>query len=334
MASDPTKLKKTREVGRQTILFGLARAADSARLYCGASDGSVVQCDLATEKSEPVSRPAHESYVTCVALAGPYVVSGSYDGKLVWYHEAEAKQTRSAEAHSRWIRGLAATPDGKILASVGDDMQCHLWNAETGEKLRTLSNHESLTPHHFPSMLYAVAISPDGKLVATGDRVGHVVVSDIASGKKLAELEAPIMYTWDPTARRHSIGGIRSLAFSPDNTQLAVGGMGKVGNIDHLEGLIRVEVFNWKDGGKPVYEYSADKTKGLVESLAFHPSGDWLLAAGGAGNGFFHFLDVKNKKLLHAMEVQNHVHAVALNEPGDTVYATCFRSLMAWEMKD
>ena len=29
---------------------------------------------------------------------------------------------------------------------------------------------------------------------------------------------------------------------------LAVGGIGKIGNIDHLEGKARVEVFDWQKG--------------------------------------------------------------------------------------
>ena len=74
-------------------------------------------------------------------------------------------------------------------------------------------------------------------------KVGHVAIWDLATAAKVGEVETPIMYTWDPRQRRHSIGGIRSLAFSPDSKQLAIGGIGKIGNIDHLGvyRLVRVD---------------------------------------------------------------------------------------------
>ena len=115
-----------------------------------------------------------------------------------------------------------------------------------GKLVHELRGHKEQTPNNFGSMLYALTFSHDGKLLATGDKVGHVVVWDVKTGKELGACEAPIMYTWDKVQRLHSIGGVRSLAFSPDGKQLAVGGTGKIGNIDHLEAKSRVEVFDWK----------------------------------------------------------------------------------------
>jgi WD40 repeat protein len=331
-SANPEKLKVAKDISRREVLLSIARVPSTSRLYLGCSDFKVYDLDLAQAKPEPKELGSHTSYVTGVAVAGKAVVSGSYDGRLIWWDAEKRTQLRAVEAHRKWIRRVRTTRDGKVVASVADDMVCRLWDAESGKLLRELQGHKEKTPHHFPSMLYACALSIDGRLVATGDKVGHVVVWEIASGKQLATLEAPVMYTWDPTQRRHSIGGIRSLAFSPDGNHLAVGGMGKVGNIDHLEGKARMEVFDWQKGERS-YEFPGDKFNGLVEHLAFHPQGDWLLAAGGAGDGFLMFFDLKAKKVLRQEKAAMHIHDAALNEAGDTIYAAGHGRLSIFELR-
>ena len=332
MAANPEKLKVVRSVSRRDVLFSLARVPNTERVFLGSSDFKVYETDLGQVKPELKEIGKHNSYVTTVALAGKALVSGSYDGRLIWWDVDKRTPIRAVEAHKKWIRRVAVTPDGKTVASVGDDMVCRLWDAGSGQLVRELRGHKEKTPHHFPSMLHACALSTDGKLLATGDKVGHVVVWELATGKAVASVEAPIMYTWDPVQRVHSIGGIRALAFSADGKQLAVGGMGKVGNIDHLEGMARIEVFDWQTG-KRTHEFPDSKFKGLVEHLEFHPEGAWLLAAGGANDGFVLFLDLKAKRLLKAEKVQTHVHSVALNEARDTIYAAGHGRLTVFSLK-
>ncbi len=333
MPANATTLKLTKDLPRKEVVFTLARVPGSQRVIFGGSDFRVHDVDLAAEKPEVRDLGAHESYVTGVAIAARNAVSGSYDGRLIWWDLETGSKVRAVEAHAKWIRGVAASPDGTLIASVADDMVCRLWDAETGEKRHELHGHEARTPSHFPSMLYACAFSPDGKHLATGDKVGHVVVWDVATGQPAATFEAPGMYTWDPTQRRHSIGGIRALAFSPDGTRIAVGGIGKIGNIDHLEGPPRVEVFHWSADGPPI-EFSVDAFKGLVERLVFLPGGDRLLAGGGANDGFLLVLDLPSKSVPLQEKAPMHVHDLALGEAPGTVLVAGHGKMAVYELKD
>lgn len=62
-----------------------------------------------------------------------------------------------------------------------------------------------------PGWLTAVAASPDGKWIATGDRSGLVQVWDADSGEVISDLVGPV-------------GRVNDLAFSPDGAWLASGG--------------------------------------------------------------------------------------------------------------
>jgi WD40 repeat protein len=311
-APSPDTLRLVKDYSRSVITFAVARLRDTDTIYLGSSDFKVCSADLRAAKFEPKELYAHESYVTGVAIAGLNLISGGYDGKLVWCDITTGEVIRRIEAHSKWIRKVAASPDGRLIASVADDMVCRVWDSATGRLLHELRGHKERTPNQFASMLYALTFSQDGKLLATGDKVAHVVVWDVASGRQLGACEAPVMYTWDKVQRLHSIGGVRALAFSPDCQQLAVGGTGKIGNIDHLEAKSRVEVFDWK-AGKQVAEFVSDK-QGIVNRLEWSPCGSWLVAAGGAGEGFLLFYDVATRKTLRQDKLPMHTHDFHLTD--------------------
>jgi WD40 repeat protein len=332
MGAKPESLKVVKDFARKEIVLAIAAVPGTRRHLFGGSDFQVYDLDLGAEKPEARALSGHESYVTGLAVAGRWAVSGGYDGRLIWW-DLETRQTiRTVPAHAKWIRRVVATRDGKTVASVADDMVCRLWDAETGSLLQELRGHEPMTPHHFPSMLFTCAFTPDGRHLATADKVGHIVVWERETGAKAATLEAPVLYTWDPVQRRHSIGGIRALAFSPDGGLLAAGGIGKVANIDGLDGKARVEIFDWRKGER-THEFPGDKINGLVEHLAFHPGGDWLLAAGGANDGFVMAFDVRAKSVLIHEKAPAHVHDFVFDEAGDGFVAAAHGKIMAYEVK-
>jgi len=332
---DPKNLNEVTQWSCQDIVFCLAASDDQDKLWLGSSDAGVYEFDIAAEKPQrkKLNGEGHHSYVTSMVRCGDVLVSGGYDRRLIWWDTRTGEQIRSIDAHDKWIRQLIATPDHGRLISVADDMRCRVWDVASGNPLADFSDHAVTTPHHYPSMLYAVAVSADGSKIATGDRIGHVAVWDAETFQKIAELETPVMYTWDPKQRRHSIGGIRSLAFSADGNRLAVGGIGKIGNIDHLGGPARLEVFDLQSGTRQL-EIEDGKKKGLIEQIAWSPTDDWIMTVGGDHNGFITFYDAESGEMLHQDGKGGHVHAAVYDRRFENIFLAAHQRVSRWSTSE
>jgi WD40 repeat protein len=310
-------------------LLSVARVPRSSRLFVGSSDSKIYDVDASQNNAEMRELAGHGSYVTCVRLAGQILISGSYDGKLIWWDVEQRRPIRTIDdAHTRYIRKLAVSPDGTKVASVADDMVCRVWNATTGEKLHELRGHEARTPSHFSSMLYTCVFSADGRHLATGDRVGRVVIWDVAAGRQVGSVEAPTLYTWDGVQRIRSIGGVRALAFSPDGRHLAVGGVGQIGNVDALQGPTRVEIFDWARAER-IHFFTGPN--GIINHLIYHPQ--WLFAVGGGSNGIAMFHDVGRRAMVHQTNLPMHVHDAAFDEDFTTLFAVGHNKIVVMELR-
>lgn len=331
----PSNLHELAKWPCQDIVFCAAASDDSRRLWIGSSDAGVYQMDVAEEKPQrmKLSGEGHSSYVTCLTRCGSTLVTGSYDRKLIWWDTETGQQIRQIKAHDKWIRKIISTPDHSRVISVADDMQCRVWDLASGTMIAEFSDHPPMTPHHYPSMLYAVAVSPDGSKIATGDRVGHVAIWDSKSFETIAEIETPVMYTWDPQKRRHSIGGIRSLAFSGDSQRLAVGGIGKIGNIDHLGGPARLEVFNCQTGERQL-ELEDNKLKGLIEQIVWGPDDAWMLTAGGDNKGFTSFYNPESGEMFHQEQHPAHIHGLWCDAAYENFFIAAHKQVNHWSMAE
>jgi WD40 repeat protein len=336
MTIDPQQFTRARQWKSEDILFCIAGEPHCDRRFVGSSDFRVYEYSAAGETGETAERvgfegDGHQSYVTGLALVGETLISGSYDRRLIWWDINARTSVRTVNAHDRWIRRVISLPDGKRIASIADDMLCKVWDVATGELIAAFTEHRPQTPHHYPSMLYALCVSGDGRWLATGDKVGHVAIWDAHSYEKAGQVDAPIMYTWDPKQRRHSFGGIRGLAFSQDGTRLAVGGIGTVENVDGLLGPARLEVFVWQSGTR-LLEIEDKEKNGLIEQIAWGPNDQWLLTAGGDHKGVFALYAPDTGTQLLRGETDGHIHGFLFDEARGVIDAAGHHELTRWTM--
>ena len=143
--------------------------------------------------------------------------------------------------HDGAVNQIAVFPDRRRVASVGSDKMLRLWDLQTGTPLASISMGDTSV-----EVPFSVAISPDGKTVATGSDT--VVLWDATSGELIKEL----------TSFEYNV---QSITYSPDGKLIACGSR-----------YDRVSIFN--DSGELVHEIDDSSRH---ESLVFTPDSKYLI---------------------------------------------------------
>ena len=236
---------------------------------------------------------------------GPAVVPGVARESLMFQLAAHAKEpVMPPEDNDRGARRLTA----EELETL------RLW-IDAGAAGGAIGPRK-ITWQPFPpgrSPIYATAVSADGKLVAaaTADRV---TVFDVATRKPVARLvdaELPAAAGGEPRPAAH-LGAVRSLAFSPDGTRLASGGMRTVTVWKRSDDEAGGGGPGWKPETRIGSVERAEPFVDRVLALAFSPDGTLLAAGGGelSVSGDVALFEVETGRLVRRIAVP-HKDAVA-----------------------
>jgi WD40 repeat protein len=183
---------------------------------------------------------------------GKYLATASRDRSVKIWDMTNGHELTSYRGHDRYVRAITFGPDGKWVASAGGDRDIRLWDPKTGKDVRTLKGTGQY--------VVAMVVSPDGKyLLAAGDD-RTLRIYDTATGDVKRTIEDFML-----------VGGLRSLAFSPDGKRLAGGALNGQVRLWQYPDIVTLN--------SPEY-WAQQDDEGSSNFLCFSPDSKLLLRCG------------------------------------------------------
>jgi WD40 repeat protein len=183
----------------------LATASSGALFQFSPNQGEVVLWDTATGKKSLTLGGLPYAVKVAFSPDGKWLAAVNPKEGKIWDVVTRTERFTLPEIQGSPIYDIAFNPDGTQVATGHEDKTVRIWDAQTGQVVRTLKGHTS--------NVVSVVFSPDGKRLASagGDlERGEIKLWNPATGREVL------------TLRGHT-GTVNCLAFDRDGYRLASG---------------------------------------------------------------------------------------------------------------
>jgi WD40 repeat protein len=326
------KLILDRDHSLPTGVLGLAITPDGGRAFAACVDGSIQAVDLSTGEAQ-VFDGRHQSFASgCVLLPhGRTLISGGYDGMLLWHDVAKRTCWRRVRAHQFWNWRLALSPDGTRLATVTGQYLPGGWKYEpAAETEPTVKVFDTFTGDRVAAFRLAppvlsCAFSPDGHRLAAANMMGDVCVWDLnwdgtseQGDGGATKWNSPDFTSWGTVKTHHYCGGIYCLAFSPDGKSLLGCGMGPMRDPMAGNGKMTWQRWDGANGEKLDEIKEGQHGAGLMETLAWRPDGGYFVMAGRQAQGTWNaaIFAAADGNLAHSVDTKKRITQAMFTSDG------------------
>jgi WD40 repeat protein len=268
--------------------------------------------------------------------------TGSWDGTIQLWDLNTARllkiltEREQKPAHAEDVAALIFTPDGDTLISASYDRTIKLWALNTGELLSTLRKDTNKdrphTLYNHVNYVESLALSPDGRVLASGGFDENIYLWDLLQPQSLQQLQ--------------SKSPILAIAFSLDGWQLACGCLDGSIQVWDLRSLDKssnrefdradswISAIKFAPDGEKIYGGNKRGEIGVwnvatgkkidgwqchtsaILTLAFHPKDANLLVSGGYDRTIV-FWNLQGRKQLHQLpEREGAIAAMSFDRTG------------------
>ena len=192
-----------------------------------AYNGIITFWDLKTQQKSNIQTKGHSDVLGSLAFSPDGTILARIHQQLIQLTDVRTGReiARLTEPKNRNVSAMAVSPDGKTVALGDYSGGICLWNTDTGKML-----YMSFTDMS-SSMISTMIFSRDGKKLVSGDAEGKVQIWDAKTGDELTNFITGDRMEDQMDNENHFIFPkylIAALAFSADETLLAVGNYRKI----------------------------------------------------------------------------------------------------------